>query len=148
MNPDSTGYWHTQRGPWGILLFALSAIFFTFGWWFSRNEPFALFLLLPMVGLLSLAELAALGENEWWIIDLSHELGIAFSTLARWSRRGWMHARKLSGRCRWWIVWADDQERDRLRRLYAYGRGKPQNGCRYPIELRTPARRSGESQLS
>ena len=54
-------------------------------------------------------------------------------------RRGWVHARRLTGPCSWWVVWADAEERDRLRRLYAYGRGCPgPHGSRYPKELRTP----------
>lgn len=87
------------------------------------------------------SELASLGEHEWWLVDLSHKLDIANSTLARWCRRGWMHARKLNGKCRWWVVWADDEECQRLRDLFAFGRGKSSNGNRYPVELRTPKKR-------
>lgn len=82
---------------------------------------------------------AQLQPNEYWLLDLGPELGINRATLARWCRRGWVHARRLVGSCSWWVVWADAEERDRLRRLYAYGRGcaGPQ-GSRYPKELRTP----------
>jgi len=80
-----------------------------------------------------------LERHECWLVELASELGISRGTLARWCRRGWMHARQLSGPCRWWVVWADAAERDRLRRLYAYGRGNVgPDGGRYPEELRTP----------
>jgi DNA invertase Pin-like site-specific DNA recombinase len=82
---------------------------------------------------------AQLQPNEYWLLDLGRELGINRATLARWCRRGWVHARRLTGPCAWWVVWADAEERDRLRRLYAYGRGCPgPHGSRYPKELRTP----------
>jgi hypothetical protein len=82
---------------------------------------------------------AQLQPNEYWLLDLGRELGINRATLARWCCRGWVHARRLSGPCSWWVVWADAEERDRLRHLYAYGRGCPgPHGSRYPKELRMP----------
>jgi hypothetical protein len=75
---------------------------------------------------------AQLLPNEYWLLDLGRKLDINRATLARWCRRGWVHARRLQGPFSWWVVWADAEERDRLRRLYAYGRGcaGPQ-GSRY-----------------
>jgi len=85
------------------------------------------------------AQLSALDPNEWWLPDLSCRLSIDRSTLARWCRRGWVHARQRPGQRRWWIIWADEDECNRLRRLYEHGRGGPyHNGSPYPAELKTP----------
>ena len=85
------------------------------------------------------AELATLNSNEWWLLDLSCKLSIDRNTMARWCRRGWVHARQLPGQRPWWIVWADEDECIRLRRLYEHGRGWPHhNGSPYPAELKTP----------
>lgn len=84
-------------------------------------------------------EFATLDPNEWWLLDLSCKLSIDRSTLARWCRRGWVHARQLPEQRRWWIVWADEDECIRLRRLYEHGRGWPRhNGSPYPEELKYP----------
>ena len=83
------------------------------------------------------AEMAKLEPNEWWLIDLSRELHVDKSTLARWCRKDWCHARKLAGRCKWWVVWADREERERLKRLYECSRGRGKNMYSYQ-ELRTP----------
>ena len=85
------------------------------------------------------AKLSTLDANEWWLLDLSCKLSIDRSTLAKWCRRGWVHARQLPGQCRWWIIWADKGECDRLRKLYEHGRGWPHhNGSPYPEELKQP----------
>ncbi len=85
------------------------------------------------------AELGTLGADEWWLMDLSQKLSVDRSTMQRWCRRGWVHARQMLGQRRWWIVWADQEECDRLRRLYQYGRGWPRyNRSPYPAELKTP----------
>ncbi|HET6883750.1 MAG TPA: recombinase family protein [Pirellulales bacterium] len=84
------------------------------------------------------AEQSTLGSNEWWLLDLSRRLSIDHSTLSRWCRRGWVHARYFPGQRRWWIAWADQDECDRLRRLYEHGRGCPHDGSPYPVELKTP----------
>ena len=82
MNPDSTGYCHTQRGPWGIFLFALSALFFTVGWWLFGDVPFALFLL-PMVGLLTLA----LCVHHLTVADEGVRLKIRFGPIPLFQKR-------------------------------------------------------------
>jgi len=59
----------------------------------------------------------ALEPGEWWLDDLGNALKIPQPTLYRWARRGWVHATRLpidQGR---WVLWADDEEIDRLRRL-------------------------------
>lgn len=58
-----------------------------------------------------------LKPGEWWFGDLAHALQLPHPTLYSWMRRGWVNARRLDiGQGRW-IVWADEQELDRLRRL-------------------------------
>lgn len=80
-----------------------------------------------------------LRPGEWWLRDLAAHLGMHHGTLTHWRRSGWVHARKAEnvagGR---WIVWADESELDRLRRL----RNQPQSRTNlrpsYPAELTTP----------
>ena len=57
------------------------------------------------------------GNDEWWLSDLSRELGIPQPTVHSWIRRGWIRGRKLPGMGGRWILWADAEELDRLRRL-------------------------------
>lgn len=69
-------------------------------------------------------EMVKLDPDEWWLIDLARKLNIDKSTMARWCRKGWVHSRKLPGRCKWWVVWADDQECHRLKQLFKCSRGR------------------------
>jgi DNA invertase Pin-like site-specific DNA recombinase len=57
------------------------------------------------------------GRDEWWLGDLARELGLSLNGLTNWIRRGWVHARQLSGAGGSWILWADADELVRLRRL-------------------------------
>jgi DNA invertase Pin-like site-specific DNA recombinase len=83
-----------------------------------------------------------LGENEWWLSQLALELAMPSVTLFTWLRRGWVHGRKLpGGRQGRWVLWADSQELDRLRRLRACPRGWSDEP--YPRELTTPSQRPG-----
>jgi DNA invertase Pin-like site-specific DNA recombinase/IS30 family transposase len=68
----------------------------------------------------------ALGPDEWLLRDLARSMPIPEETLYAWLRRGWVTGWKVSvGRRRsQWIVWADSDERDRLRRLRACPLGK------------------------
>lgn len=60
-----------------------------------------------------------LKPGEWWFGDLAHALQLPHPTLYTWMRRGWVNAKRLQiGQGRW-ILWADEQEVDRLRRLRA-----------------------------
>jgi hypothetical protein len=60
-----------------------------------------------------------LKAGEWWFGDLAHTLQLPHPTLYTWMRRGWVNAKRLEiGQGRW-ILWADEQEIDRLRRLRA-----------------------------
>lgn len=60
-----------------------------------------------------------LKAGEWWFGDLAHALQLPHPTLYTWMRRGWVNAKRLEiGQGRW-VLWADEQEIDRLRRLRA-----------------------------
>lgn len=76
-----------------------------------------------------------LGEHEWWFADLARDVGMSTKTLYNWIGRGWVHARQLRGQQGRWILWADADERDRLRRLLQRARG---SNNRAPAELTTP----------
>ena len=76
------------------------------------------------------------GNDEWWLSDLSRELGMPQPTVHSWIRRGWIRGRKLPGVGGRWILWADAEDLDRLRRLRAYRRTWPDET--YPAELTTP----------
>jgi DNA invertase Pin-like site-specific DNA recombinase len=60
-----------------------------------------------------------LQPGEWWFGDLAHAVQLPHPTLYTWMRRGWVNAKRLDiGQGRW-VLWADEQEIDRLRRLRA-----------------------------
>jgi DNA invertase Pin-like site-specific DNA recombinase len=61
-------------------------------------------------------------EHEWWLLDLVRQLQIPHATLYTWVRRGFIHARRLPGRSGPWIVWADEEELERLRQLHQCSR--------------------------
>jgi hypothetical protein len=61
-------------------------------------------------------------------------------TLYSWLRRGWVHARQLPGAQGRWILWADEEELERLKRL----RTCPHTWCEQPLfhQLITPKPRA------
>jgi DNA invertase Pin-like site-specific DNA recombinase len=77
-----------------------------------------------------------LRPGEWRLGDLARELGMPAITLRHWHYHGWVEARKSSpvGGC--WILWADEAELERLRRLRAWHRGG--HDLERPLELTTP----------
>lgn len=81
-----------------------------------------------------------LGPHEWWFSDLARQLDIPHPTLYSWLRRGWVHARQLSGAKGRWILWADKEELHRLRQL----RRCPHTWSDQPLfrELTTPKPRT------
>jgi DNA invertase Pin-like site-specific DNA recombinase len=87
----------------------------------------------------ALTEENLLRDNEWWLTDLSRVLAIPVPTIHTWLRRGWIISRKMAGPRSRWILWADGDELDRLRRL----RGSPRGWYDqpYPPELTTPKAR-------
>jgi hypothetical protein len=76
------------------------------------------------------------GDGEWWLSDLARELAMPQPTLHCWVRRGWVRVRKQLGAGGRWMLWADAEESERLRRLRAYRRSWPDEA--YPPELTTP----------
>jgi hypothetical protein len=67
----------------------------------------------------AVGEPGVLGEHEWLLTDLARELAMPPATLHRWIRVGWVRARKLPTPGGHWAIWADGDELDRMRRLWA-----------------------------
>ena len=87
---------------------------------------------------------SVLTPYEYWLTDLARELAMPIATLHKWQRSGWVQSRKVAVAAGRWAIWADEEERERLRRLRAYKRKWPEP--RYPEVLTTPkAREPGES---
>lgn len=57
-----------------------------------------------------------LGGQEWWLTDLARELQMSHLKLRDWAKRKWIHSRKTPVQGRW-VLWADDEEISRLRKL-------------------------------
>jgi hypothetical protein len=87
----------------------------------------------------ALTEESPLREHEWWLSDLARELEMPQPTVHSWLRRGWIGARKLPGIGGRWILWADADELNRLRRLRSCPRGW--SDAPYPPELTAPKAR-------
>lgn len=82
------------------------------------------------------------GSGEWWLRDLARELSVEPIVIHQWRWSGRIHARQLPGSNGRVIVWADGNERRRLRRLRAYELAhRFQRGHRAPAELTTPKAR-------
>jgi hypothetical protein len=91
-----------------------------------------------------LMESHGLAKDEWWFTDLARHLQLPNPTLYSWVRRGWVHARQLPVAGGRWIIWADADELDRLRRLHRCPRSwmnRPQ-----AAELTRPKPRPATSQ--
>lgn len=57
-----------------------------------------------------------LENDEWWIPDLARKVGAIVQKVHYWVKQGWVHSRRTpSGKH--WIVWADQDELQRLRQL-------------------------------
>jgi hypothetical protein len=78
-----------------------------------------------------------LKSNEWPVADLAKCLGMPVKKLKDWVTRGWARAvqRPIGGV---WILWADDDEVARLKRLAQISRPGMTN---YPAALVTPKTR-------
>lgn len=83
-----------------------------------------------------------LGSSEWLVGDLARELAVCQGTIKNWARNGWIHGRQLCGPRSRWVLWIDDEELDRLRRLAAHPRDFSRHDRQYPDELITPKPRS------
>ena len=55
-------------------------------------------------------------DEEWWLPDLAEKLGMPYHRLRDWALRGKVRARRVQPGGPW-VVWADGQERRRLRKL-------------------------------
>jgi DNA invertase Pin-like site-specific DNA recombinase len=78
-----------------------------------------------------------LGQNEWWLIDLADELKTTRNKLQEFAWRGWVHGRQTPVQgC--WILWADQDELRRLRKLIE--RSRPGKN-RHATNLKTPKRK-------
>lgn len=75
-----------------------------------------------------------LGPHEWWVADLSRKLKVRHQKLYGWAEQGWVRSRRTQVRG-YWILWADDDEIDRLHRLATASR---RGVSAYPSELTTP----------
>jgi DNA-binding transcriptional MerR regulator len=85
---------------------------------------------------------SVLKPHEHWLTDIARKLNMPIATVHKWQRIGWMHSRKAavaSGRL---VIWADDDELERLRQLRAYQRKWPEP--RYPQALTRPKARDPE----
>jgi DNA invertase Pin-like site-specific DNA recombinase len=63
-----------------------------------------------------------LQADEWWFTDIARAIDLPLPTLYSWLRRGWVHGRQLPGAQGRWILWADADEMQRLRRLRDHSR--------------------------
>jgi DNA invertase Pin-like site-specific DNA recombinase len=80
---------------------------------------------------------AVCGPGEWRLPDLVRKLRIHPSRLHRWIRRGWVRARRpRAGSC--YLIWADDEELKRLRRLRDHAEAHP--SAPYPAEATSAPR--------
>jgi hypothetical protein len=70
---------------------------------------------------------------HWRLRDLAEKLDMPTNTLRSWLRRGWLHGRQLAGAHGRWMIWADEDELNRLTQLRQHRQGLPA-----PTELTTP----------
>jgi DNA invertase Pin-like site-specific DNA recombinase len=93
--------------------------------------------LLHRQGLSGVQEVEPLRPGEWWLAELAQALHLPRRKLCDWVLRGWVQGRQMAVQGTW-IVWADEDEFERLRQLQAYSqRGRKT----YPKELITPKAR-------
>jgi hypothetical protein len=77
-----------------------------------------------------------LQKDEWFVADLSMELGVPKKTPHLWIGREWISCRKLRGYNAPLLCWADGDELRRLRRLRRTPHGWWDHPL--PVELTTP----------
>jgi hypothetical protein len=86
---------------------------------------------------------AMLGPDEWRLGELGRKLRVHPSKLRRWVRRGWIQGRFPSA-LKAYIVWADRDEVERLKRLRDQVKAHPHGP--HPEELTTPKSRDTKRQ--
>jgi hypothetical protein len=74
---------------------------------------------------------------QWRLRDLAEKLDMPTTTLCSWLHRGWLHGRQMEGARGRWLVWADDDELNRLKQLRQDRLRSP--GHTAPTELTTPS---------
>lgn len=73
--------------------------------------------------------------NEWWLPELAAKLGITTRRLHHWVRKGFVHSRKEPA-SKFWILWADVEDIERLSRLRDYL--KTERQIPFPKDLTQP----------
>ncbi len=73
---------------------------------------------------------------QWRPRDLAEKLDMPINTLRSWLRRGWLDGKQLEGAHGRWILWADNDEIDRLTELRQHRQRS--SGLPVPAELTTP----------
>ncbi len=92
------------------------------------------------------AEHVELASDEWHLSDLVRELGIRPHQFRSWIHQGFVHCRRSPLR-RYYIVWTDASERERLRNLRDFATAHPGlKASAYPKELITPKQRKAERE--
>lgn len=84
-----------------------------------------------------------LAADEWWLTDLAVELKINARRMYHWVTKGYLQAQKMP-KSKFWILWADSAELERLARLRDYL--KTEKHIPYPRELTQPKDRSGANR--
>jgi DNA invertase Pin-like site-specific DNA recombinase len=77
----------------------------------------------------------ALSDNEWWARDIASEIGVTLTRFRHWIKQGFVHVRRVGPR-QHLVIWADADERKRLRRLRDHRRRDRLHP--YPAELIRP----------
>ena len=75
-------------------------------------------------------------QPQWRLRDLAEKLDMPTTTLCSWLHRGWLHGRQMEGARGRWLIWADDDELNRLTQLRQHrleSTGRPAS-----TELTTP----------
>ncbi len=73
---------------------------------------------------------------QWRLRDLAEKLDMPTNKLRSWLRRGWLHGKQFEGAHGRWILWADNDELNRLTRLRQHRQSSP--GLTAPGGLTTP----------
>lgn len=88
-----------------------------------------------------------LKSHEWWLKDLARYLGMPHQSLTYWRKSEWLHARHVEIAGGRWIIWADESEIVRLKRLRNHRQSRTIGQPAYPAEITTPKPRPNDSPL-
>ena len=87
----------------------------------------------------TMVDTTVLQPHEYWLTDVASTMNRPMATVHTWQRMGWVHRRQVAVAAGRWAIWADDHERERLRRLRTSTRQWPEPW--YPAALTTPTPR-------